>query len=102
MKQVYSQISLDEDDAMSHDYDLDEGYLFTTLKYSKNSDWADHLKGEIAGSIQDTEEDEVVIKIEEMKPLKLNYMQAQQLLILLLSNNEEKIEIRESKIIKSI
>ncbi len=102
MKQVYSQISLDENAGMSHEYDLDKGYLFTTLKYSNSSDWADHLKGEVAGSIQDGEEDEVVIKIEEMKPLKLNYMQAQQLLILLLSNNEEKIEIRESKIIKSI
>jgi hypothetical protein len=102
MKQVYSQISLDEDDAMSHEYDLDEGYLFTTLKYSNNSDWADHLKGEVAGSIQDGEEDEVVIKIEGMKPLKLSYMQVQQLLILLLSNNTERLEIRESKLIKSI
>ena len=102
MKQVYLQISLDEDAGMSHEYDLDEGYLFTTLRYSNNSDWADHLKGEMAGSIQDAEEDEVVIKIEGMKPLKLSYMQVQQLLILLLSNNTERLEIRESKIIKSI
>jgi hypothetical protein len=40
--------------------------------------------------------------MEGMKKLELDYMQAQKLLILLLSNNSEKIEIRESKLIKSV
>jgi hypothetical protein len=101
MKQVYLQTDAEGTAPLSYDYDLDEGYLFTTLKYSGSGNWADHLIGEIAGSIQDTG-NEVIIKVNGVKPLKLDYLQAQQLLILLLNNNQEKIEIRESKIIKSV
>jgi hypothetical protein len=101
MKQVYSQISLDENAGMSHEYDLDEGYLFTTLKYSGSGNWGDQLVGTVAGSIQDTGDD-LIIKVNGVKQLKLDYIQAQQFLILLLSNNTERLEIRESKTIKSI
>lgn len=101
MKQVFVQTDMEETTPLSYDYDLDEGYLFTTLKHSSSGNWADHLIGSIAGSIQDTG-DELIIKINDMKPLKLDYIQAQQVLILLLNYNQEKIEIRESKLIKSI
>ena len=101
MKQVYAQVDADETAPLSYDYDLDEGYLFTTLKYSGSGNWGDHLIGEVAGSIQDTGDD-LIIKVNGVKQLKLDYLQAQQFLILLLSNNKEKVEIRESKLIKSI
>ena len=101
MKQVYSQVDADETAPLSYDYDLDEGYLFTTLKYSGSGNWGDQLVGNVAGSIQDTGDD-LIIKVNGIKQLKLDYLQAQQLLILLLSRNEEKLEIRESKLIKSI
>lgn len=101
MKQVYVQTDRDEAVPLSHDYNLDDGYLFTTLHYSSSSDWGDQLKGTLAGSIQDTG-DELIVKLSDMKQLKLNYLQAQQMLLLLLSKSEEKIEIRESKLIKSL
>jgi hypothetical protein len=101
MKQVYSQVDVEGTAPLSHDYDLDEGYLFTTLKYSGSGNWGDQLVGTVAGSIQDTGDD-LIIKVNGVKQLKLDYLQAQQILILLLSNNQEKIEIRESKLIKSI
>jgi hypothetical protein len=101
MKQVFVQVDMEETTPLSYDYDLDEGYLFTTLKHSGSGNWGDQLVGSIAGSIQDTG-DELIIKINDMKPLKLDYLQAQQVLILLLNYNQEKIEIRESKLIKSI
>lgn len=101
MKQVYAQVDAEGTAPLSYDYDLDEGYLFTTLKYSGSGNWGDQLIGEVAGSIQDTG-DEIIIKVNGVKPLKLDYLQAQQLLILLLNNNQEKIEIRESKLIKSV
>lgn len=101
MKQVYVQIDAEGTAPLSHDYDLEDGYLFTTLKYSANVDWGDQLVGRVAASIQD-DGNGIIIKMEGIKKLELNYSQAQQLLILLLSNNQEKIEIRESKLIKSI
>jgi hypothetical protein len=101
MKQVYVQTDSEGIEPLSHDYDLEDGYLFTTLKYSNNNDWNNDIKGSLAGSLQD-DGNGVIIKIEGMKKLELDYMLAQKLLILLFNNNEEKIEIRESKLIKSI
>lgn len=101
MKQVYVQLDQTEDEPLSHDYDLEDGYLFTTLKHSHHNDWTEDLKGAIAGTLQD-DGNGLIINIEGLKKLKLDYLQAQKLLILLLSNNEEKIEIRESKVIRSI
>jgi len=101
MKQVYLQTDSEGIEPLSHDYNLEDGYLFTTLNYSNNSDWNDDLKGTVAATLQD-DGDGIIIKMEGIKKLELDYMQAQKLLILLLNNSEEKIEIRESKLIKSI
>jgi hypothetical protein len=101
MRQVYVQTDSDGIEPLSHDYDLEDSYLFTILNYSNNGEWADDLKGTIAGTLQD-DGDGVIIKIEGIKKLKLDYTQAQKLLILLLNNNDERIEIRESKLIKSV
>ena len=101
MKQVFIQQDWEGTSPLIHDYDLEDGYLFTTLRHSYHSDWTEDVKGAVAGTIQD-DGNGLIINIEDLKKLKLNYLQAQKLLILLLSNNQEKIEIRESKVIKSI
>jgi hypothetical protein len=101
MKQVYLQTDSEGIEPLSHDYNLEDGIIFTALIHSNNSDWNDDIRGTIAGTIQD-DGNGVIIKMEGMKKLELDYMQAQKLLILLLSNNSEKIEIRESKLIKSV
>jgi hypothetical protein len=101
MKQVYVQTDSEGIEPLSHDYDLEDGYLFTTLKYSNNNEWNNDIKGSLAGSLQD-DGNGIIIKIDGLKKLELDYTQAQKLLILLFNNNEEKIEIRESKLIKSI
>lgn len=101
MKQVYVQVDMDETAPLSYDYDLIDGDYDSTLKYSGSGNWGDQLVGNVAGSIQDTGDD-LIIKVNGVKQLKLDYLQAQQILILLLNYNQEKIEFRESKLIKSI
>jgi hypothetical protein len=101
MKQVYLQTDNEGIEPLSHDYDLEDGYLFTSLKHSNSVEWNEDIRGSLAGSLQD-DGNGVIIKMDGLKKLELDYMQAQQLLILLLSNNNEKIEIRESKLIKSV
>ena len=101
MKQVHVQIDKGGSEKLSHEYDIDGGYLFTTLKYSNNANWADTIVGTIASSIQDTG-DELILKISGLKQIKLDYSQALQMLVLLLNNSQEKIEIRESILIKSV
>ena len=68
--------------------------------YSNNSEWADYLQGQKAGSIKDIE-DGFVVKVGEQK-MKLDYADLQVLKILLLSDLEDTdyFEIRESKTIK--
>lgn len=101
MKQVYVQTDMDEKVPLSYDYDLVEDGKVSTLKYSGSGNWGDQLLGETAGTIQDTG-DEVYIKINGVKVITLDYLQANQLLILLLSNNKERLEIRECNLITRI
>lgn len=101
MKQVYVQVDVTGDEPLAHDYDLEDGHLLTTLKYSYHNDWNEDLKGAVAGTLQD-DGNGLIINVEGLKKLKLDYLQAQKLFILLLNNSQEKIEVRESKVIKSI
>ena len=101
MKQVYVQVDMDETTPLSYDYDLVEDDKGLMLKYSNSGNWGEQLVGEVAATIEDSGDD-LTIRISGNKPLKLDYLQAQQLLILLLGTTEEKLEFRESKLIKSI
>lgn len=101
MKQVYTQAGDDDKVPLSYDYDISEDPIFTTLKYSHNSDWSEDIKGQVAASLFD-DGYFIEIKMEGNKKIKLEYDQAERLFILLLNDNKHRIEIRESKLIKSV
>jgi len=98
MKQVY--VSNNYGEGLEHDYDIKYEDDKTICLYSNNSEWADYLQGQKAGSIKDIE-DGFVVKIGEQK-MKLDYADMQVLKILLLSeiNDVDYFEIRESITIK--
>jgi hypothetical protein len=98
MKQVY--VSNNLGDPLEYDYDLKYEDGKTICLYSNNSEWADYLHGQKAGSIKDIE-DGFVVKVGEQK-IKLDYAEMQVLKILLLSdlNDADYFEIRESTTIK--
>jgi len=98
MKQVY--VSNNYGEGLEHDYDIKYEDNKRLCLYSNNSEWADYLQGQEAGSIKDMG-DEFLIKIGEQK-MKLDYADMQVLKILLLSDLEDTdyFEIRESITIK--
>ena len=99
MKQVY--VSNNYGEGLEHDYDLKYEDNKILCLYSNNSEWADYLQGQKAGSIKDIE-DGFVVKVGEQK-MKLDYADMQVLKILLLSdtNDLDYFEIRESITIKA-
>jgi hypothetical protein len=99
MKQVYVGNNLG--DALEYDYDLKYEDGKTICLYSNNSEWADFLHGQEAGSIKEIE-DGFLVKVGEQK-IKLDYAEMQVLKILLLSdlNDADYFEIRESITIKA-
>jgi hypothetical protein len=70
-----------------------------TLNYSNNVEWTE--PGTKAGTILD-DGNGLVIKLRDYKTISLDYAQALELLILLLAEHEDKIDIKETKTIKSI
>lgn len=98
MKQVY--VSNNYGEVLEHDYDLKYEDNKRLCLYSNNSEWADYLQGQKAGSIKDID-DGFLIKIGDKK-IELDYCDMQVLKILLLSDLEDTdyFEIRESKTIK--
>lgn len=98
MIQVMTQHGFDNE--LQHDYNFlkleDKHFLY----YSCNRDWIEGLRGELCAEAKEREND-IKFKIGETK-FVLDYSEAEQLLILLLHLNKDKIEIRESKVIKSI
>jgi len=99
MKQVY--VSNNLGDPLEYDYDLKYEDGKTICLYSNNSEWADYLHGQKAGSIKDIK-DGFLIKIGDKK-IELDYSDMQVLKILLLSdlNDADYFEIRESITIKA-
>ena len=99
MKQVYVGNNLG--DPLEYDYDLKYEDGKTICLYSNNSEWADFLHGQEAGSIKEIK-DGFLVKVGEQK-IKLDYSEMQVLKILLLSdlNDADYFEIRESITIKA-
>lgn len=102
MRQVYVQNWNDETKPLDHDYNIVETENGYSLEYSNNSNWHEHVRNKQALSLSDTG-DGLIIRMDDLKnPIKLDYHQAIKLLTILLVENDTKIEIRESKLIKSI
>jgi hypothetical protein len=99
MKQVYIQNNLDEGKSLSHEYDLQKEPIGTSLKYSNAGGWSDDLVGKPAAFLFDTGDD-IQVRVGSKK-LTFDYSEAMQLFCILFSWNESKVEIRESKTIKS-
>ena len=99
MKQVY--VTNNVGDPLEHDYNLRLDDDKIVCLYSNNSEWAEYLHGQKAGTIK-VIDDGYVIKIGEQK-MKLDFADLQVLKILLLADLEDTdyFEIRESKIIKT-
>lgn len=85
---------------LEHEFDLEFKNRTTVLKYSNSKQWTGDLPGTQACSMINTGNG-YVIKLEG-KVVRIDYAQAQQLLILLMYMNDAKIEICETKIFKSI
>jgi hypothetical protein len=85
--------------ADSYDYDIEIEDNRVILNYSNDDQWTE--PGGKVGVLVDNGEG-VVIKIKDVKPIALDYHEVVEILALLIANYKDKIEIRETKTIKSI
>jgi len=97
--QVYIENNIG--DKLEHSFDIVREDGSVRLDYSNSYCWSTSHRGEMAGFIVD-DGDGIVVKIDDIQKIILNYDQAQRLLILLLDNNDAKIELRHSTVIKKI
>lgn len=89
-------------DELEYDYDIKENKEGLCLYYSNQLHWEEKTRNKLALNVIEFNE-YVGINIEGIKkPIQLDPMQEQQLLIALLHRNQTKIQIKESKIIKEI
>jgi hypothetical protein len=102
----YLQIWVNNDtnhpDDLDHDYNLitNDSTTEMQLLYSKSSEWSN--PDETNSSLSDHGNGIEIVLSGRKETLNLDYAQAQELLILLTMIQDAKIEIRESKTIKTI
>ena len=97
MTQVF--IEGDTDEPLEHDYDI-VNWDAIVLSRSNGLQWNKECRGEDLLKLIDDGNGIVISGLD--KKLKLDYCQVVKLLSLLLYYNKTKIELRESKVIKSI
>jgi hypothetical protein len=95
--QVWVKNNLDND-ILDYDYDLVKNEDIIELKYSNSSDWSENIQGTNCANLQD-DGNGILIKIGR-KNIRLDYTEYRELKCLLLFENDEHIEIRETKTIK--
>jgi hypothetical protein len=95
--QVWIKNNLDND-TLDYDYDIVENDGILELKYSISSDWSENIIGSICAKLKD-DGNGVKIKIGDKK-IKLTYNELRELKCLLLYENDEHIEIRETNMVK--
>lgn len=88
-------------EAPDHDYNIiDDENGEIKLHYSNSKGWSDHIHNQEIASMTNTG-DNLIIKVNGVKKLELEYIQAHQLLTLLAYDTKQwKSEIRESVTIK--
>jgi hypothetical protein len=97
--QVWIKNYLDND-ILDYDYDIVVNDDLIELKYSSSSDWSESIVGNICAKLKD-DGNGIKIKIGDKK-IKLTYNELSQLKCLLLVENDEHIEIRETKTTKML
>ena len=98
-KQVWIKNNL-HNDILDYDYDIVENDGIIELKYSNTSDWSENIMGNICAKLKD-DGNGIKIKLGEKK-IKLTYNEVRELKCLLLYENDEQIEIRETNTIKML
>jgi len=95
--QVWIKNNLHNDN-LDYDYDVIQNDKKYELKYSTSSDWSENIVGNVCAKLKD-DGNGVKIKIGDKK-IKLDYNELRELKCLLLAENDEHIEIRETNTIK--
>lgn len=85
---------------LDYDYDVSEKDKNIELTYSYSSDWSENIMGDICATLQD-DGNGVLIKFGR-KNIRLDYSEFRELKCLLLFENKEHIEIRETNILKML
>jgi hypothetical protein len=85
-------------DILDYDYDIVVNDDLIELKYSNSSDWSESIVGNICAKLKDNG-NAIKIKLGDKK-IKLSYNELRELKCLLLAENDEHIEIRETNTIK--
>lgn len=98
-KQVWIKNNL-HIDILDYDYDIVENEGIIELKYSNSSDWSENIVGNVCAKLKD-DGNGVKIKLGDKK-IKLSYNEVRELKCLLLAENDEHIEIRETNTIKML
>ena len=83
---------------LDYDYDVIQKDKKYELKYSNSSDWSVNIVGNVCAKLKD-DGNGVKIKLGDKK-IKLDYNEVRELKCLLLAENDEHIEIRETNTIK--
>lgn len=100
MKQVYVNHYLDSEE-LNHDYNIIKNDKELILMTSNDNEWVKTWRNKEVAKLKDTGNG-LAIKIEGQKTIILDYSQVIQLFTLLLVQNDIKIEIRETNVIKTI
>jgi hypothetical protein len=85
-------------DNLDYDYDVAKIDKKIELMYSKSSEWDVNISGKICATLED-DGNCIKIKIGDKK-VKLDYNEFRELKCLLLAENDEHIELRETNTIK--
>lgn len=95
--QIWIKNDLNNED-LDYDYDVVKKDKLIELIYSKSSDWTESISGKVCATLED-DGNCIKIKIGHNK-IKLDYNDLRELKCLLLAENDEHIEIRETNMIK--
>jgi len=97
--QVWVKNNLHNDN-LDYDYDIVENDKKIELKYSNSSVWSENIVGNVCAKLKD-DGDYIKIKIGNKK-IKLDFNEFLELKCLILAENDEHIEIRETNTIKML
>jgi hypothetical protein len=93
--QIYTQ---NDSEDLDHDYNIEKKDGIIELSYSQSRDWSQNIRGKICATLADNG-DSIKIKFEEKKII-LSYNELCELKCLLLFENKDVIEMRETNTIK--